>query len=114
MVAALLCVTGGAAYLGSAVVARHRVQAVADLGALAAAERLPAGAESACTRATAVARAMGIARIGCAVQGLDVVVSVEMDVTFGGVVRAAARAGPAPLSGSPPRLRAGATLKGQR
>jgi len=40
MVAVLLSITGGGAYLGSAVVARHRAQAAADLAALAAAARL--------------------------------------------------------------------------
>ncbi|WP_353733527.1 pilus assembly protein TadG-related protein, partial [Mycobacterium tuberculosis] len=43
MVAVLLCVTGAGAYLGSAVVARHRAQAAADLASLAAAARLPSG-----------------------------------------------------------------------
>ncbi len=43
MVVVLLSVTGGCACLGAAVVARHRAQAAADLAALAAAARLPAG-----------------------------------------------------------------------
>ncbi|BBU20638.1 hypothetical protein MYXE_04270 [Mycobacterium xenopi] len=51
MVAVLLCVTGGGAYLGSVVVARHRAQAAADLAALAAAARVSAGADVACARA---------------------------------------------------------------
>ena len=37
MVVAVLCVTVGGAYLGAAVLARHRAQAAADLAALAAA-----------------------------------------------------------------------------
>lgn len=94
MVAVLLCVTGAAAYLGAAVVARHRAQAAADLAALAAAARLPSGAEAACARATAVARRMQADDTGCAVDGLDVVVTVRMAV-FGGAASAAARAGPA-------------------
>lgn len=93
MVAVLLCVTGAGAYLGSVVVARHRAQAAADLAALAAAARLPAGAEAACARATAVARAMRT-DASCAVGDLDVVVMVRVAV-FGGAASAAARAGPA-------------------
>ncbi|KKC02305.1 helicase [Mycobacterium nebraskense] len=92
MVAVLLCVTGAGAYLGSVVVARHRAQAAADLAALAAAARLPAGAEAACARATAVAREMRT-DASCAVDDLDVVVTVQVAV-FGGAARAAARAGP--------------------
>ncbi|WP_347876613.1 Rv3654c family TadE-like protein [Mycobacterium paraffinicum] len=94
MVAVLLCATGAGAYLGAVVVARHRAQAAADLAALAAAARLPSGAESACARATAVARRMRADDTGCAVDGLDVVVTVRMAV-FGGAASAAARAGPA-------------------
>ncbi|MGH3532700.1 MAG: Rv3654c family TadE-like protein [Mycobacterium sp.] len=96
MVAVLLCVTGGSAYLGSAVVARHRAQAAADLVALAAAGRLPAGPEAACGQATAVARAMRVDNTDCAMHDLDVVVTVEVRVAVGGWgrARAAARAGP--------------------
>ncbi|WP_341865314.1 Rv3654c family TadE-like protein [Mycobacterium scrofulaceum] len=92
MVAILLCVAGAGAYLGAVVVARHRAQAAADLAALAAAARLPAGAEAACARATAVARAMRT-DASCAVDDLDVVVTVRAGV-FGGAASAAARAGP--------------------
>jgi len=97
MVAALLAVTVGGAYLGSAVVARHRAQAAADLAALAAAARLPAGADAACRRATAVARAMRADDVGCTVRGLDAVVSVKVAVPLAGwgSAGAAARAGPA-------------------
>lgn len=99
MVTVLLCVTGGGVYLGSAVVARHRAQAAADLAALAAAARLPAGLSAACGRATTVARQMRVDRADCAVHALDVVVTVEVRVAFAewgaGPARAAARAGPA-------------------
>ena len=95
MVAVLLCVTGAGAYLGSAVVARHRAQAAADLAALAAAARLPSGAAAACARATLVAREMRVDDSECGVDGLDVVVTVRVPVAFGGAARAAARAGPA-------------------
>jgi secretion/DNA translocation related TadE-like protein len=95
MVAVLLWVTAAGAYLGSAVVARHRAQAVADLAALAAAGRLPGGAAAACDRATVVAREMRVDDARCAVDDLDVVVTVEVAVAFAGRARAAARAGPA-------------------
>ena len=97
MVAVLLSITGGGAYLGSAVVARHRAQAAADLAALAAAARLAAGPEAACAQANAVARQMRVSTTGCDVDDLDVVVTVDVRVAVGGwgSARAAARAGPA-------------------
>jgi secretion/DNA translocation related TadE-like protein len=94
MVVVLLWATGAGAYLGSAVVARHRAQAAADLAALAAAARLPSGAAAACTRATAVAHEMRVDETTCGVDDLDVVVTVDVAVAFGGAARAAARAGP--------------------
>jgi secretion/DNA translocation related TadE-like protein len=96
MVVVLLSVTGGSVYLGSAVVARHRAQAAADLAALAAAARLPAGPGTACAQATVVAREMRVDGIHCAVEDLDAVVTVEVRVAIGGWgrARAAARAGP--------------------
>ena len=96
MVAVLLSVTVGAAYLGAAVVARHRAQAAADLGALAAAAGLAAGPETACAQAKAVARQMRVHTTGCAMEGLDVVVTTEVRMAGGwGNAQAAARAGPA-------------------
>ncbi len=94
MVAVLLCSAGATAYLGSAVVARHRAQAAADLAALAAAARLPTGVAAACARATAVAHEMGVDAAECGVDGLDVVVTVRVAVAFAGAAEAAARAGP--------------------
>ncbi|MCV6973204.1 flp pilus-assembly TadE/G-like family protein [Mycobacterium bourgelatii] len=94
MVAVLLGSTGAVAYLGAAMVARHRAQAAADLAALAGAARLPAGGVEACARATDVARSMRITRAECAVENLDVVVTVEVSLTIAGAARAAARAGP--------------------
>lgn len=94
MVAVLLCVTGAGAYIGSVLAARHRAQAAADLAALAAAQRLPAGPDVACARARTVARAMHVADAQCGVEDLDIVVTVEVPVAFAGVARAAARAGP--------------------
>nr|WP_230866090.1 Rv3654c family TadE-like protein [Mycobacterium canetti] len=100
MVAVLLCVTGAGAYLGSAVVARHRAQAAADLASLAAAARLPSGL-AACARATLVARAMRVEHAQCRVVDLDVVVTVEVAVAFAGVATATARAGPAKVPTTP-------------
>jgi secretion/DNA translocation related TadE-like protein len=97
MVVVLLSVTGGCACLGAAVVARHRAQAAADLAALAAAARVPAGAESACAQAIALARAMRVNTAGCEVDVLDIVVTIEAGLADGrwGRARAVARAGPA-------------------
>ncbi|WP_231639314.1 Rv3654c family TadE-like protein [Mycobacterium sp. Marseille-P9652] len=99
MVVVLLWLTGAGAYLGSVVVARHRAQAAADLAALAGAARLPSGTAAACARATAVADAMRVTDARCEVDGLDVVVTARVPVAFAGAARAAARAGPAALSG---------------
>jgi secretion/DNA translocation related TadE-like protein len=88
MVVVLLVVTGGSAYLGAAVVARHRAQAAADLAALAAAARVPAGPQTACAQANALARAMRVSTTGCTVDDLDVVVTVEVGwLSAGGVQR---------------------------
>ena len=96
MVAVMLSITGGSVYLGSAVVARHRAQAAADLAALAAAARLAAGPETACAQAKAVAREMRVGTVGCVVDDLDVVVTTQVRLAVGGwgSARAAARAGP--------------------
>lgn len=101
MVAVLLVATGAGGYLGSAVVARHRAQAVADLAALAGAARLSSGAQAACARAAAVALAMRVKEIGCQVDGLDVVITARVPVSLTGTARAAARAGPATISRYP-------------
>lgn len=89
-------VTSAGAYLGSAVIARHRAQAAADLAALAGATALPAGRDVACARVRSLTRQLGVDDTACAVNGLDVVVTVEVPVAFGwhGTARAAARAGP--------------------
>ncbi|MGC2675194.1 MAG: helicase, partial [Mycobacterium sp.] len=65
--------------------------------ALAAAAGLPAGPETACTQANAVARAMRVSAADCVVDDLDVVVTIEASLAVGrwGNARAAARAGPA-------------------
>jgi secretion/DNA translocation related TadE-like protein len=98
MMAMLLALTVGGVYVGSAVVARHRAQAAADLAALAAAMHLADGTGAACTHAAALARAMHTAVTQCAVEELDVIVTVDAAVAFGrmgvGPASATARAGP--------------------
>jgi secretion/DNA translocation related TadE-like protein len=98
MMAVLLAVSMGGLYLGSAVIARHRAQAAADLASLAAAGRVAEGADAACARADLVARAMRTTVTRCVIEDLDVVVTVDAAVTLGrfgvGPARAAARAGP--------------------
>lgn len=103
MIAVLVAVTAGIAYVGVAVVARHRAQSAADLAALAAAGRLAHGGEAACAQAAAVATAMRTNLARCGVEDLDVVVAVDVTVTLGrfgvGPARAVARAGPAYAAG---------------
>ena len=99
VMAVMLAMTGGGALIGSAVVTRHRAQAAADLGALAAASRLASGPGDACGSATTLVTAARAAMASCTVTELDVVVVVEIPVGFGrwgvGKARASARAGPA-------------------
>jgi secretion/DNA translocation related TadE-like protein len=101
MMAVLLAITVGGVYVGSAVIARHRAQAAADLAALAAAAHLADGTAAACTQASAVAHAMRTAVTECEVEDLDVVVTVDAPLAFGrlaiGPARATARAGPTPV-----------------
>jgi secretion/DNA translocation related TadE-like protein len=98
MMAVLLAVSTGGLYLGSAVIARHRAQAAADLASLAAAGQVADGADTACARADLVARAMRTTVTQCVIEDLDVVVTVDASVALGrfgvGPARAAARAGP--------------------
>jgi secretion/DNA translocation related TadE-like protein len=96
----MVCLGGVA--VGSAVIARHRAQSAADLGALAAAGRLAIGHDAACAWAGSVAQRMGGSVASCVVEDLDVVVSVDVAAHLGrwgvGTARAAARAGPVDLS----------------
>ncbi|WP_343061746.1 Rv3654c family TadE-like protein [Mycobacterium vicinigordonae] len=94
VVAVLVCVTAAGVCLGSVVVARHRAQAAADLAALAAAAQLPQGVSAACVRATTVARQMRVADVECRLDGLDMIVTVEVPIVRIGSARASARAGP--------------------
>ncbi|MFI5781418.1 Rv3654c family TadE-like protein [Nocardia sp. NPDC051570] len=97
-VIALLALTLLTAQVGAIVAGRHRAQAVADLGALAAAGALDAGSGAGCARAEEIARHMRARVLECTVVGWDVTLSVETSVVAGPFgarsVRAAARAGP--------------------
>ncbi len=75
MMAVLLTITVGGVYVGSAVIARHRAQAAADLAAVAAAVYLADGTRAACAQASAMALAMNAAVTRCEVDDLDVVVT---------------------------------------
>ncbi|RMI29368.1 Rv3654c family TadE-like protein [Nocardia stercoris] len=94
---ALLVVTVLVAQVGVAVVARHRAQSAADLGALAAAGALDEGTVVACARARTVTDAAGVRLRSCAAAGWDVLVVVEASVSLGPIgsriVGATARAG---------------------
>jgi secretion/DNA translocation related TadE-like protein len=98
MIGVLVTFAAAGASLGAAVIARHRAQAAADLGALAAAGALTAGPEVACAQATAIASAMRTTVAQCRVDDLDVVLTVHAEVRLGrwgiGPATAAARAGP--------------------
>jgi secretion/DNA translocation related TadE-like protein len=98
MITVLMVLTVGGAIVGSAVIARHRAQAAADLAALAAAGRVASGSQTACAAAAAVSSAMQATVSACVLDDLDVVVTVEVPVRLGrwGVheARASARAGP--------------------
>jgi secretion/DNA translocation related TadE-like protein len=100
LVAALVTITLGGVWLGTAQIARHRAQMVADLAALAAAARLSLGPDAACQQAHSLAFAMRAAVRTCDLDRLDVVVTVA--VRPGGWIgieaRAAARAGPVGVS----------------
>jgi secretion/DNA translocation related TadE-like protein len=84
---------------GAAVVARHRAQVAADLGALAAATRVFEGQGPACAWGGEIVTRNGARLIGCDVDGFDVVVTVSATpsgfAAAAGPARASARAGPA-------------------
>ncbi|MFC9892922.1 Rv3654c family TadE-like protein [Nocardia sp. NPDC127579] len=96
--AGLIVATGLIGEVGVGVVARHRVQAAADLGALAGAGALVAGPEEGCAAAGEIVRLMGARMRGCEAAQWDVTVTAERNVPMGlfGLreVSAVARAGP--------------------
>ena len=96
---ALLTVTLLMGEIGAVIVARHRAQAAADLGALAAAGALSTGPGDACAQARDIGQRMRVRVHTCAVADWDVTVVAEITASLGPfgarVVRATARAGPA-------------------
>nr|WP_231926877.1 Rv3654c family TadE-like protein [Micromonospora siamensis] len=86
------------AAVGAARVARQQARVAADLGALAGAGRAVQGPDPACAAAGAIVRANGGRPVACRLDGLDVLVTVEITVTvLPGLVRKAtvtSRAGP--------------------
>lgn len=86
--------------LGAAVSTRHRAEAAADLGALAAASYALDGSKSACGRAGVVASRMGGTLVECRLDGWAAVVTVAVDgpVSMAGLgsARGVARAEPVP------------------
>ncbi|MFF2086681.1 Rv3654c family TadE-like protein [Nocardia sp. NPDC058176] len=101
--AALIALTLLIGQVGVAIAARHRAQAAADLGALAAAGVLVEGTEAGCAEAAELARRMGARVARCVVEHWDVVVTVEVTVALGIIgkrtVGVAARAGPVDETG---------------
>ena len=101
MIAGLAVLLVAVIYLGAAVLARHRAQHAADLGALAAAVEAVSGADDPCARARELtAEQDGGPRVTrCAPDGQDVLVAVAVRVRLGGWgvrdATAQARAGPA-------------------
>ncbi|MEU4247889.1 Rv3654c family TadE-like protein [Amycolatopsis sp. NPDC026612] len=84
-------------WLGSAVIARHRAESAADLGALAAASHASEGPAPACERARRIADRMGVTLLSCRWQHLDALIEVEAHgPALAGLARpsAHARAGP--------------------
>ncbi|MFI7539696.1 Rv3654c family TadE-like protein [Actinoplanes sp. NPDC049599] len=86
------------AAVGAARVGRHQARTAADLGALAGAARAVEGAAVACERAARLVYANHARLTSCRVDGLEIVVEVQVTVTpLPGLTRyasAAARAGP--------------------
>jgi secretion/DNA translocation related TadE-like protein len=97
-IAVVMAVLAGVVVFAQAVVARHQVESAADLAALAAAGRAPAGEGPACAAAAGVAAHMHVGLSTCSLSGLDALVEVVL-VPPGvlgqfGSAAARARAGP--------------------
>ena len=92
---AVLLLAGTVAMAGGLLVARHRAQSAADLGALAGAVGAFEGPGGACPAADRIVRANGGWMVACRVEGLDVVITVRVSGPAGwGTVEESARAGP--------------------
>jgi secretion/DNA translocation related TadE-like protein len=109
----LTLVGAGSASLAAVAVARQRAAAVADLSALAAAERALQGPAVACARAGRVAQLAGARLRSCTLTGdvADVVAEVRPPGRLGqlGAASARARAGPNQVVDSCPVNRANFT-----
>ncbi|OLT14009.1 hypothetical protein BJF78_20585 [Pseudonocardia sp. CNS-139] len=96
-----------AMHVGSAVTARHRAEAAADLAALAAAGHAVHGTDAACERAGEIAAAMDAAVAFCALDGWDALVEVRVEIPLSlpgtGPARGRARGGPVPEPARHPR-----------
>lgn len=96
-IAFVLFGVAGAA-VGVARLARQQAGVAADLGALAGAARAALGVTTACESARAIVTANGGRLVHCQLDGLDLLVTVEVTATvLPGLARAAtgrARAGP--------------------
>jgi secretion/DNA translocation related TadE-like protein len=97
-IAAIAAVTVLVMSVGSAVLARHRAEAAADLAALAAAGRVEMGSAAPCGAARRVAEHMAVRLTACRRVGVDAVTEVELSpgglLTPFGTAGARARAGP--------------------
>lgn len=94
---ALIAITGLAVQFGAALLARHRAENAADLGALAGAAVVLQGRRGACERAEAVARSNGASMRDCTLDGADVLLTATVAVRLGPLSATAtgrARAGP--------------------
>ncbi|MGO4258163.1 Rv3654c family TadE-like protein [Marmoricola sp. RAF53] len=103
LVGLLLLVAGAAAGAVGMVVGQRRVQAAADLAALAAASALQQ-ARAPCEAGAEIASRHRVRLTGCRVEGEEVDVSVELElpsVFAGRTIRGRARAGPDPPRGQP-------------
>jgi secretion/DNA translocation related TadE-like protein len=91
--------------MASAVVTRHRAEAAADLGALAAASRAETAAARPCAAARDVAQHMAVRLARCRMAGADAIVEVSLRpgglLAAFGTASARARAGPAAELPSP-------------
>jgi secretion/DNA translocation related TadE-like protein len=104
-VGVLVLLLGLGLQLGSAVLARHRAEAAADLAALAAAREVVMGVDIACDRGGEIAAAHGARTLSCTASGWSVTVVVAVpcgcvpSVSSDAVGRA--RAGPVAAAVSP-------------
>jgi secretion/DNA translocation related TadE-like protein len=92
---ALLVLCGSVTMVGGLVVARHRAESAADLGALAGAQRAVDGQAGACARAASIVHDNGARLLTCRLDGFDLTVTTEVGGPAGwGAAQASARAGP--------------------